>query len=252
MSAFDSLAAAYDADFTERPIARWLRERTHDWLLTLFMPGARVLELGSGTGEDAAFLIENGIEVTVTDASQDMLVQAQQKLGEKAAFASLDINALPDDIAGPFDGVFANFGVLNCTDDWKALAEWLAERIPVGGKAAFCVMAPYCAWEVIWHGLHLDLQTATRRWREAHFEPDEQTRIRIHYPSVRQITRAFAPYFRRTRVLPLGIVLPPSDIYGVIEKRARLLRSLLAWERRLHWPPLANFADHYWIEFERV
>ena len=60
MSAFDSLAAAYDADFTERPIARWLRERTHDWLLTLFMPGAYVLELGSGTGEDAAFLIENG------------------------------------------------------------------------------------------------------------------------------------------------------------------------------------------------
>ena len=113
-------------------------------------------------------------------------------------------------------------------------------------------MAPYCVWEVLWHGLHLDLGTATRRWRGAHFQPDERTNITIHYPSVAQITRQFAPYFRRRAVCPLGIALPPSDVYGVIEKRPRLMSALMGWEKRLSQPWLANFADHYWIEFERV
>ncbi|MFN8447318.1 MAG: hypothetical protein U0521_01635 [Anaerolineae bacterium] len=48
-------------------------------------------------------------------------------------------------------------------------------------------------------------------------------------------------------------MMPPSDAYGVVEHRPRLLRTLTALDTRLsHISPLALCADHYWIEFERA
>ncbi len=181
-----------------------------------------------------------------------------------------------------FDGVFASFGPLNCLPDWKPLAAWLAERVKPGGVAAFGVMSPLCLWEVLWHSAHGDFRTAFRRWRRAGaiFEPlplspytergksphprsfslrargEEQpylTAIPIQYPTIRRLTRDFAPCFRRMHVEPLGVFLPPSDVYGVIEKRPHLLKRLVSLEERFgKYGQLALLADHYWIEFERT
>jgi hypothetical protein len=54
-------------------------------------------------------------------------------------------------------------------------------------------------------------------------------------------------------VQPIGLFLPPSDAFGVVEKRPRLQRLLMDLEQRLgRYGKLALLADHYWIEFERV
>jgi hypothetical protein len=153
------------------------------------------------------------------------------------------------------DGVFSNFGALNCLDDWRSLAEWLANCIKPGGIAAFGVMSPLCLWELGWHGLHLDFRTATRRWRKnTIFQPDENTMpMPVHYPTIRRLIHDFAPWFRRVHVQPIGLFLPPSDAFGVIEKRPRLLRLLMDLEQRFAgYGKLALLADHYWIEFERL
>jgi len=51
----------------------------------------------------------------------------------------------------------------------------------------------------------------------------------------------------------VGLFVPPSDVFGVIETRPRLLRLLTAMDGHFsHILWLALFADHYWIEFERV
>jgi hypothetical protein len=51
----------------------------------------------------------------------------------------------------------------------------------------------------------------------------------------------------------VGLFLPPSDAFAVIEKRPRLLRLLTALEDYCtRFAPLAYFADHYWIEFKRI
>jgi SAM-dependent methyltransferase len=259
-AAFDALAADYDTDFTDTPIARYLRQRVHARLVEHFSQGTCVLELGCGTGEDALFLAQHGVNVTATDASPRMLAIAREKAanaGASACFdtALLDFHQLPDSGFDDLDGAFSNFGAINVLADYRALACWLSERVRFGGVVAFGVMGPRCLWELLWHGLHGDFQTATRRWRRsAHFqESDTADPIEIYYPSVAQLSTAFAPYFERVYVQPLGFWLPPSDVYGVIEKRQRLLRTFIAIEHHtFHFPFLANYADHYWIEFCRT
>lgn len=252
--AFDALAPEYDSHFTHSPTARLLRGRVQARMACLWTRGQRLLELGCGTGEDAAFLTARGIHVTATDASPAMLDAARRKNAATPAdlltFLPLDLHHLPDapPFDAPFEGVLANFGVLNVVADYQALAAWLAPRVTPGGTLAFGVMPPWCAWEIVWHAAHGDRRTAARRLRgQAMFNA-----LTIYYPRPRALIRAFAPHFQPLRVMPVGLFLPPSEIYPAIEKRPRLWRLLAALERRAAFSPLAPLADHYWIELKRV
>lgn len=255
--AFDPLSAAYDEQFTDTSIGRYLRSIIQRRLIDHYHSGDHVLELGCGTGEDALFLAQNGIAVTATDASGKMLAIARQKT---AAFphvhaAALDLIHLPSfGLDGPFDGVFSNFGPLNCLDDWKALAAWLSGRIKQEGVVGLGIMAPYCLWEIGWHTLHLNFRTAFRRLsKNSRFQstPDSAP-ITIRYPSVKRLIDDFAPDFQQTYLRPLGLFLPPSDVYGAVERRPKLLKGLIQLEERFGAQRrLSLFADHYWIEFTR-
>lgn len=254
-SPFDALAAGYDQSFTASPIARYLRRRVHDRLDAHFGPGDHVLDLGCGTGEDALYLASRGVRVTAADASPAMLEIARAKTAHQPLITvrSLDVCHLPGDV-GIVDGVFANFGVINCLADWQPLAEWLAERLSPDGVAAFGVMSPVCLWEIAWHSLHGDFHTALRRLRsDAEFRPTPDSAIPISYPTIRRLSLDFEPHFQRAHVEPLGLTLPTSDAYALVEQHPRLLRPLEALDRRLaRFAPLALLADHYWIEFERA
>ncbi|MBL8130942.1 MAG: methyltransferase domain-containing protein [Anaerolineae bacterium] len=256
---FDALAPEYDAAFTHSPIARHLRGRAQARLLTYLEPGGAILELGCGTGEDARFFGERGFSVTATDASPAMLGFARAKCADlpNVRLERLDLNAPPGGLSSdpPYALAFANFGVLNCVGDLAALAGWLAERLRPGGTAAFAVMAPLCLWEIGWHAAHGEFATAFRRLRTTtRFQPDPAApAIRLRYPSVGQVTRAFGGQFRRIEAQPLGVFLPPSDVYGAVERRPRLLRALLRLDDSVGRAPwLANVADHYWIAFRRL
>jgi SAM-dependent methyltransferase len=258
MQAFDALAPDYDSAFTGTAIARYLRGRVHRRLETRFQMGDSVLELGCGTGEDALYLARRGVRVLAADASQAMLDAARAKTADEplVTVARLDLRTLPLFVqtnGETFDGIFSNFGPLNCLDGWRGLASWLAARIKPGGIAAFGVISPLCLWEIGWHGLHGDFRLAARRLRKGTtFQPDGAQAMPIHYPSIRRLERDFAPYFRRIHVEGLGLFLPPSDVYGVIEKRPRLLKTLMSLEQHFAgYGALSLFADHYWIEFER-
>ncbi len=259
-SSFDQPAYTYDRDFTDTQIGRWLRNRVHERLCAHFSPGDILLELGCGTGEDAVRLAQQGINVYATDSSRAMRQMADVKKIQSADlrgdvyFLHLDLKRLPRDrFDFSFHGVFSNFGPLNVLDDWAPLAQWLASRVRVGGVVAFGVMSPACAWEPLWHGLHGDFETATRRWRATSTYRTASGEVRIAYPSVRRLERDFAGYFCRTHLEGLGLFLPPSDVYGAIEKRPKLLNTLIVLEKRFGRVPwMAPFADHYWIEFTRT
>lgn len=248
---FDSLAATYDADFTCTQIGQYLRGRVQARLLHRYSAGDHILELGCGTGEDALLLANHGINVTATDASPAMLDQARHKASGHPllTFARLDLSDLPDERpSSRYDGAFASFGPVNCIGDWCPLAAWLADQVCPGGVVALGVMSPFCLWEMVWHSLHLNFRTAFRRLRaDVTFGGQP-----IHYPTVRRLTRDFAPHFERVYVRGLGLFLPPSDVYGVIEKRPNAIKVLSGLEvffTRLG--ALSMFADHYWIEFRR-
>ncbi len=250
MSAFDTLAPSYDDDFTHQPIGKILRSKVHHRLLTHFSAGEHVLEIGCGTGEDALFLAEKGIHVTASDASDAMLDIARQKTKnhDNVRIEKLDLQQLPQWDNQQFDGVFSNFGALNCINDWQALAQWLSQYMQSGGKACFGIMSPYCVWEFLWHAGHWEWDIALRRLRG-----DTFGELTISYPTVKRITEDFAPYFRRVHLQPLGLFLPTSALFDVVQKRPKLMKTLVNLEQRFDSvAPLSQFADHYWIEFERV
>jgi ubiquinone/menaquinone biosynthesis C-methylase UbiE len=72
-SVFDRLAPGYDASFTDRLPARWLRQRVRERVCQHLPEHARILDVGCGTGEDAIWFAERGHDVAATDVSHRML-----------------------------------------------------------------------------------------------------------------------------------------------------------------------------------
>lgn len=246
---FDAAAATYDADFTERRLAVWLRQmvRAH----VPFRAGERVLELGCGTGEDARWLSERGVHVTATDASAEMLALTRAKALD-VTVQQLDMNALPPPGDMQYDGVFSNFGALNCVEDLPALAAWLAPQ--VRGKLVFVVMGRWCPWEIGWHLAHLQPRTAFRRMGAGGIpaQVGDGVTVRVWYPSPHELRRAFAPHFRTVQTVGIGTLLPPSYLDHLVERWPGTFARFAAWDRRFgkSWL-MRTFNDHYLMVLAR-
>ena len=256
---FDGAASTYDADFTYTDLGAWLRAQVWQRLGQVFNAGDTVLEMGCGTGEDAVWLAQQGVRIVATDASPAMLAQTEAKaasVGVSALLTTqlLDFNNLPRKSLGQFNGVYSNFGAVNCTNDWVGLANFLQKNVQAGGYVGLGIMSPFCLWETVWHGLHFDFQTATRRWRgNAQASLADGATFDVYYPQPRHVRQALSSHFTPTHLLGLGVALPPSDVFAVIEKRPRLAQTLIHWEKRLACrAPFKFWADHYWIEFEHT
>lgn len=255
---FDVAARSYDRDFTDTTIGQWLRQQTQTRLAVHTRPGDFVIEIGCGTGEDACWLAKRGIRVLATDASPVMLETTAAKaqslgLGDAVTCELLDLNRLPEREPLHTDAIFSNFGPLNCTNDFETVGTWFATHLKHGSTLMLGVMSPFCLWETLWHGIHLDFKTASRRWNGHTIAtlPDG-SRFPIYYPSVRRLKRAFAAHFTMIDVRGVGVWLPPSDSAVVIENRPRLARWLHIIEKHsAHRWPMHLIADHYWVEFQR-
>ncbi|MCZ7545195.1 MAG: methyltransferase domain-containing protein [Anaerolineae bacterium] len=257
--AFDAIAATYDEAFTHR-LGRWLRAQV--WAHVPFRAGDRVLELGCGTGEDAVWLAQRGVEVTATDASPAMLDVARRKVTAAqvagrvmlAPFDMARLDAVPASVHDTYDGVFANFGALNCLPERRSLAAFLAQRVRPGGKALLVLMGPLCPWEVVWHLAHGRPRDAFRRLQAgalAHVGGGEQARV--WYPSPRRLRAEFAPGFRLQMAAGVGVFLPPLYLSHLGERWPPAFERLATVDRRIgHVFPATWLNDHYLVVFERV
>jgi SAM-dependent methyltransferase len=258
--AFDHVGARYDTEFTNTELSRWFRQRVWERLGVIFKPGERVLELGCGTGEDAVFLAKRGVSVLASDGSPAMLEATARKaeaegVAERIETRRLDFTEAAgwDLPAGAFDGAYSNYGALNCIGDWTAVGAQLTQALKPGATVGLGVMGPLCPWEIVWHGVHGDFRTATRRLRQSTVAHLDGSYFRVYYPTPGRLQREFGADFRRTLLWGLGVFLPPSDLYQPVGRRRRLARTLLALERltALHYP-FKLLGDHYWLELERV
>jgi len=251
---FDAAAPDYDAVFTNQLLGQWLRQIVRDHVT--FIPNSHILELGCGTGEDALWLASQGLQVTATDASLEMLsitAHKAAKVGiDTVSTRQLNLN-YPDPLPDTYDGVFTNFGVVNCVKDRTALAEYLAEHMHTDGKIIFVVMGPICPWEILIHIAQGDFKGATRRFRNnesAHVGDGEF--IEVWYPSPSQLIGEFAPTFKHIRTVGVGTLLPPSYMAHWVERWPKLFARFETIDRHLGgYFPLTYLNDHYLVEFKR-
>ena len=78
--AFDAIAPVFDSRFGVWCSVAAQRRAVRAALLQAFPTRGHILELGGGTGEDAAFLAERGFDMLLTDPSPVMVARARTKL----------------------------------------------------------------------------------------------------------------------------------------------------------------------------
>jgi SAM-dependent methyltransferase len=158
IQAFDAVAARFDTRFGAwRSVAAQRRE-VRTLLASAFPRGARVLEIGGGTGEDARWLSARGREVLLTDGAPSMVHIAREKLRSQRGPEPRVVSAerLGDlaeerDAAGlaRFDGAFSNFAALNCVDTLDTFAAGLARLLRPGAPALLVLFGTLCPGEVV-------------------------------------------------------------------------------------------------------
>ena len=261
-SPFDSIAEQYDATFTSSAIGRIQRDSVWGEFKKSFHSGDRILDIGCGTGVDARFLAENGIDVVACDSSSRMLSVAQMRIASiPQSTGTIQLRLLPaEEISslgngGSFDGAFSNFGAVNCVRDMGKLASDLARLLKPGANLLLCLMGPVCLWETVWYFLHGEFAKAFRRFHRAGIAArvGDGAIFHVHYPSVRSIRHVFAPGFRLKTIQGIGVAVPPSYLEAWAKRFPGIVRLGANADMFLgRCPGIRVFADHVLLRFERT
>ncbi len=179
----------------------------------IFAQSQHILELGCGTGEDALRLARAGIKVTATDASAEMIKVAVAKMRRLTDVEPVEFHCVPMEAiavslkARSFDGVFSNFGAMNCVSDLPSLATGLAGILKPGAPLLWVIMGRRVPWEWMWYLLRGEMRRALRRFQR---NGVEWRRFDYLVPNARRSEQRSSPTSQVRRVSPLGCVLPPS------------------------------------------
>jgi SAM-dependent methyltransferase len=259
-AAFDAIADRFDGRYGAWLSVAAQRRAVRAALTSVFRSGARLLDVGGGTGEDADFLMRAGRDVLVTDVSPAMVRVASEKLRPLGAQQPRVVPAeglwgLADEREAkglpPFDGAYSNFAALNCVTDLRAPAHGLARLIRPGGHAMLVLFGTCPPGEWLVQLARRDVRAAFRRTSRN----DVHARLggsdfTVRYHRASDVTRAFAPWFRMVSRRGIGIFVPPSAAEPMISNFPRLLAALEGLDR-VASRPLAALGDHVLYHLER-
>jgi SAM-dependent methyltransferase len=260
VAAFDAIAPIFDQRFGAWLSVAAQRRAVRAALLREFPKHGHILELGGGTGEDAAFLAESGYEVFLTDPSPTMVALAKAKLSPLGAHAEIATGEELETFAArhlatggrPFDGAFSNFAPLNCVVDLEPVARGLAQLLKPGASAMLVLFGTFCPGEMLTEVLHKRPGQALRRCRRGPLPARLAKReFPIVYHRRAALMRTFAPWFVLEKRLGIGVTVPPSAAEPWISHQPRLLGAMEMLDRIVS-RPLALFGDHVLYQFRRT
>ena len=257
--AFSKQSALFDELYANNTIVSYKRHRVRNHLLNFLKPGSEILELNSGTGDDALFFAAQGFSVHATDIATGMQQQLRKKV-ERNQITGLITQELCSytqlqqlQAKGPYDCIFSNFAGLNCTGDLDKVLASFNNLIKPGGIVTLVVLPPFCLWEflLVFKG---KFRTAFRRFfskrgRKAHLEG---TYFNCWYYEPSYIVRQLKQQFDVVALEGLCTLVPPSYIEGFAEKHPAAFRFLKKAEERLKstWP-WVSIGDYYIITLRK-
>ena len=255
--AFDAIADRFDERFSPWLSVAAQRRAVRAELAWAFPPGARLIEIGGGTGEDALWLVQRGRSVLLTDASPAMVRQAAAKLSswgtaQAEVCAAEDLDQLAVAGEAPLDGAFSNFAGLNCVRDLRPFARGLARMLRPEASAIVVMFGTCCPGEWLVEALRGRPRAMFRRFARG----EQPARLggqdfTVRYHRREEIERALSPWFRPAGRRGVGVFVPPSAAEPWISRHPGLLRRLEALDRGLA-TPLAVFGDHVLYRFVRT
>lgn len=257
-SPFDEAAVSYDTIESHNSIFQWMRRRVHHAAAETFERGTRLLEVGCGTGTDALFFARRGHPLVALEPSGEMLAVAREKIAlagftktvefKQAGAEQID-NIIAHYGAEGFDGIFSNFGALNCLADLRPFARAATTLLRPGGKILLNFMPPICPWEIFYFLFKFEPREAFRRWRGRSGTPGlavrlGNQRVQTFYHSPAVVLENFSSAFRIEQQFALGLFVPPPYLQKITRQR-QLFDMLLRYDSAMAgWPLLRNLGDH--------
>ena len=254
-AAFDSVAADYDGERGNNAAIQDMRRELWRWLDASFAPGSRLLDLGCGTGLDAARMARLGHRVTATDWSPEMVRRTDERAQSEQLTERLQsLNVGAHELhrlgnQGSYDGAYSNLGALNCVPDLGAVSHQCARLLKPGGLLVFTVIGRICPWEA---GYYL----MRRRWSRltVRFARDmvpvglNGHTVWARYYGPREFYRAFRRHFRLAHYRGLCLFVPPPYLLWLRDRHPAWYRRLWRLDRRAAgWPLLRALGDHFLI-----
>ncbi|WP_419698376.1 class I SAM-dependent methyltransferase [Mucilaginibacter sp. NFX135] len=256
-TAFSRQSGIFDEIYSSNTIVNYKRARVRQHVLQYLSPNSSILELNSGTGEDALFFAKNGHQVHATDIStgmQQVLRQKTEAYRDKISQEICSFTQLEElQNQGPFDHIFSNFGGLNCTGELDKVLLSFDQLLKPGGKVTLVVIPGFCLWEtlLVFKG---KFKTAFRRFfsskgRIAHIEG---TYFKCWYYNSSFIINTLHNSYKVLGMEGLCTIVPPSYIEGFAEKHPKAYQFLKAQEDKLksQWP-WKYMGDYFIISLEK-
>ena len=258
--AFNEIALAFDSRFSQWKSVTAQRSAVRRSLVQSWPVGARILEVGGGTGEDALWLAQQGFHVTTTDISPAMVAIADAKLapfGFKAELAAAEeLEEFADRCFSrdeeAYDGAFSNFAGLNCVEDLTPVGRALARLVRPGGTVVLVLFGIISPGEILVESLRGRPNQALRRFGRGAVPARLAGRhFPVTYHRAADLRIALHPWFELTDRRGIGIFVPPSAAEPFISRHPRVLAWLERLDRLVS-RPLAVMGDHILYRFTRT
>lgn len=255
--AFTRQSRVFDEIYSDNTIVNYKRSRVRQHVLQYLKPNSSILELNSGTGEDAIFFAGLGHHVHATDISTGMQEILRQKTTPYRDRISQEICSFTQlnelQHKGPYDHIFSNFGGLNCTGELERVLLSFDALLKPGGKVTMVIIPPFCLWEtlLIFKG---KFKTAFRRFfsRKGRIAHIEGTYFKCFYYRSSFIANTLQNSFKVLNMEGLCTIVPPSYIEGFAEKHPKAYNFLKNKEDKLKgsWP-WKYMGDYFIITLEK-
>jgi SAM-dependent methyltransferase len=256
--AFDGVASDYDGPAGNNEIIQTWRRVSWRTIVSTFPRGARLLDLGCGTGLDVAELASRGYRVVGIDWSPAMVERTRSRirqlgLGDRARAENLGIHEIGRIAGEPFDGIYSNFGPLNCIDDLHAAGRACADLLAPGGKLVVSAIGRACPWEILYYAARFDRKNALRRATRASIAVSLGSHaVWTRYYLPRDFARQLDASFRPEQYRSLGLFVPPPYLLHIYQRLGPIRMALGALDGSLgSLPGFREVGDHFLMVLSR-